>query len=116
MAGAQPGDGSRGKWALTVLSIGLVGGLYLVLWAGRRGLTPDVAVSPYHLLAYGSLAVLLVWVVVAASRAFRQDPGSRRTWPLDDRLLLIGLASIVGYIVLDVVWREVAPIGQGIEG
>jgi Tol biopolymer transport system component len=114
--GAQPGTQASRTWALTLLSIGLVGGVYIVLWAARRGLVPDAAVSPYHLPAYASLAVLLLWVVVGASRAFRLGAGHSPAWPLDDRPLVIGLVAVVAYIVLDVVWREIAPIGEGIEG
>jgi TolB protein len=116
MEGAQRRTQGPTALALTLLAIGIVGGVYLVLWASRRGLAPDAAISPYHVPAYSSLAVLLVWVVVAASRAVRLGSGRSHAWPLDDPPLLIGLLAIVAYIVLDVAWREVAPIGPGIEG
>jgi hypothetical protein len=94
MEGGRLQASRRTSWVIAILATSLVAGVYLVVWASYQGLAADAAVSVYHLPAYLSLVALLVWVILAASRAFRAGPG-RRPWPLDDHVLLIGVAALV---------------------
>jgi TolB protein len=105
----------RWAWIGVVLGAWIVGGVYLVSRALNRGDATDAGISPYHVVAYTGLLVLVglsLWLVVRAVRLGRPWRGA---FPAGFGSLGAGAAVLVGYVVLDVAWREGVGIEQGIE-
>ena len=119
MAEEKAGGTGRPSWLRAWLVVGLAAwaeiGIVLVDRANRQGLVDDVSFSPYHLVGYAALLTLAVYVVWAFFRASRGGAWRHAFPPLYGGLGL-GLVFLVGWVVLDIVWRATLGINPNIEG
>jgi TolB protein len=97
------------------LSLWLAAGVVLVDWAQRQGRVSDIVFSPYHAVGYVALLLLAAYVAISFFRRFRRH-GWRGVFPPFYGGLGLGLALLVGFIVLDTVWQNTLGVGFGIEG
>jgi Tol biopolymer transport system component len=102
-------------WLVVGLSAWATVGVALVDRANRQGLVADIGFSPYHLVGYAALAVLVIYVIGALFRGIRRG-NWRGSFPRHYEGLGLGLACLVGWVVLDTAWRNSIGIGNGIEG
>jgi Tol biopolymer transport system component len=113
------GESRRPSWLRAWLVVGLAAwaeiGIVLVDRAGRQGLVEDVSFSPYHLVGYAALLTLAVYVAWAVFRSLRHG-GWRGAFPPLYGGLGAGLVLLVGWVVLDIAWRNTLGINAGIEG
>ena len=108
----------RPAWLRAWLAVGLAAwvelGVLLVARANNRGLVEDITISPYHVVGYAALLVLAVYVGWTFFRGLRR--GSWRTaFPPRYGGLGLALVLLVGWVVLDQVWRDTVGIGNGLE-
>jgi Tol biopolymer transport system component len=117
---AEERAAGRGRpWLRAWLVVGLAAwaqvGVTLVDRAQRQGLVEDISFSPYHLVGYAALLTLAVYVGWAFFRALRR--GSWRTaFPPLYGGLGVAFVLLIGWVVLDIVWRSTLGINPGIEG
>jgi Tol biopolymer transport system component len=104
---ARATTSSRLDWILAVLSVWLVGGFYVDLWAHAHGRVDDTFFTPWHGLLYLAAAA---FVVVLGGVAIL---GRRRRVPVRDMLPGPYLVSLVGALLfgasgaLDLAWHTV---------
>ncbi|HEX5014962.1 MAG TPA: hypothetical protein VFV72_12480 [Candidatus Limnocylindrales bacterium] len=110
------GMARRWAWIAVLLGAWIVGGVYLVSRALARGDASDAGMSPYHVVGYTGLLALLGLSGALVVRAFRRGRSWREAYPPGFGSLGDGAAVLLGYVVLDVAWREGVGIGEGIEG
>jgi Tol biopolymer transport system component len=97
----------RMDWILTILSVWLIGGFYVDLWAHSHGQVDDTFFTPWHALLYAGAASFGV-VLGAAAIA-----GRPRGIPLRDTLAPPYRIAFLGFVlfgiagVLDLVWHTV---------
>ena len=119
MAEEQHGAGRARPWLRALLVVGLAAwaqiGVDLVDWAQRRNLVEDISFSPYHAVGYAALAVLAVYVAWAFFGSLRRG-GWRTAFPPLYGGLGLALVLLVGWVVLDIVWRGTLGINDGVEG
>src|SRR6185436_11548266 len=88
--------------------------IVLVNWADLHGLVQDISFSPYHLPGYAALLVLAVYVIAQFVRRVGRH-GWRDTMPEYYGGLGLGFLFVVGWILLDIAWRNTLGIQFGIE-
>lgn len=119
MADVDVRTGSGRSWLRAWLVVGLAAwaqvGVVLVDRAQRQGLVEDISFSPYHLVGYAALLTLALYVAWAVLRSLRRD-GWRRALPPLYGGLGLALLLLIGWVVLDGVWRNTLGIDPGIEG
>jgi TolB protein len=106
---AAPADRARTSlrfdWVLAVLSVWLIGGFYIDLWAHAHGRVDDTFFTPWHAILYAGAASFAV--VLAGLAIF----GSPRGVPVRDalpgpyRLSLVGVLLFGVGGVLDLAWH-----------
>ena len=101
-------------WLVAGLALWTELGLLLVDRANSQGLVEDISFSPYHLVGYAALAVLGAFVLGALLRALRRG-SVRSAFAPGYEGLGIGFAFILGWVILDPVWRDTLGI-NGLEG
>lgn len=104
-AGSSPRTNLRLDWVLTVLSIWLVGGFYIDLWAHAHGRVDDTFVTPWHALLYTGAASF--GVVLGALAIFGGPRGVsvRNALPGPYRVSFIGAVLFVIGGLLDLAWH-----------
>jgi hypothetical protein len=100
-------------WLVAGLAVWLTIGVDLVDRANRQGHVADISFSPYHLVGYAGLGVLAVYVLVSLARGIRRGDW-RQSFPAGYSGLGLGLAAIVGWVVLDPIWRDTIGIFGGV--
>lgn len=110
------GTTRRWAWIAVLLGAWIVGGVYLVSRALSRGDATDVGISPYHVVGYTGLLALLGLSIFLVARALRGGRSWRTAFPPGFGSLGAGAAVLLGYVVLDVAWREGVGIAEGLEG
>jgi TolB protein len=117
---AQRTGDSVGRWAwlrpwlVALLGVWLAASIVLVNWADQHGLLQDISFSPYHLPGYAAILVLAGYVLWRFARNARRH-GWRRTLPDYYGGLGLGLLFVLGWVVLDIAWRNTLGIDFGIE-
>jgi TolB protein len=101
-------------WLVALLAVWLAASIVLVNWADQHRLLQDISFSPYHLPGYAAILVLAGYVLWQFARNVRRH-GWRRTLPDYYGGLGLGLLFVLGWIVLDIAWRNTLGIGFGIE-
>ena len=101
-------------WLVAGLALWLAAGIVLVNWADQHGLVQDISFSPYHVPGYAALLVLAGYVLWRFVRGVGRH-GWRHVLPTYYGGLGLGLLFIVGWIVLDIAWRNTLGIEFGIE-
>jgi Tol biopolymer transport system component len=102
-----PRTSVRLDWTLTALSVWLIGGFYVDLWAHAHGRVDDSFFTPWHALLY--LGAASFGVVLAGAAIF----GTPRRVPIRDVLPAPYRASFIGAVLfaigglLDLVWHTV---------
>ncbi len=95
----------RMDWILTVLSVWLIGGFYVDLWAHSHGMVDDTFLTPWHALLYAAAAAFGIVLIGAALVGRPRGIALRDTLAPPYRIALIGfvLFGIAG--VLDLAWH-----------
>jgi hypothetical protein len=111
-ASATPGHTATARtspridWLLAILSIWLIGGFYVDLWAHAHGEVDDTFFPPWHGFLYSGAASFGLALVIVAIL------GKPRAVPIRDvlappyRLGFLGAALFVAGGVLDLAWHE----------
>ena len=112
-------QGATVSWRRAWLIVGLAAwgqvGVLLVDRADRQGVLEDVTFSPNHLVGYAALLVLAAYVVWNLFRAVRR--GAWRTaFPQFYGGLGVAFGLLVGWVIVDSIWRSTLGINPGIEG
>ena len=102
-------------WLVVALAAWATLGVLLVSRANNQGLVDDISISPYHLVGYAALLVLAVYVVWAFLRSLRRGRWRDAFPPLYGGLG-IAFLLLLGWVILDPVWRDSLGIRGGIEG
>lgn len=113
-AGNQAGRAWLRPWLVAFLALWLAASIVLVNWANNRGLVGDISFSPYHLPGYAALLLLAIYVLARFARHAGRH-GLRHILPTYYGGLGLGLLLVVGWIVLDIAWRNTLGIQFGIE-
>ena len=97
----------RLDWLLTLLSVWLIGGFYIDLWAHAHGQVDDTFFTPWHALLYtGAASFGVVLGVVAIFGTPRRVP-VRNALPGPYRQSFLGAVLFVIGGVLDLAWHEI---------
>jgi hypothetical protein len=115
IAVGDPSPGSRFAWLALLVGVWLVAALGIVVWALNTGRTSDAGFSPYHIPFYAWLLMLGVTTLFLVGRAIRQGRGWMHAFPAGYGSLGAGLLALLGFVIVDVGWREGVGIQRGIE-
>jgi len=96
---------TRFNWAMAVLSTVLVGGFYLDLWAHAHGRTDNTFFTPWHAVLYSMLAVVRIFLSIAAWRAWHRGAPWWRSLPAGYGLSLAGVALFALGGLADLLWH-----------
>jgi Tol biopolymer transport system component len=99
-------------WLVVLLAAWLVAGVSLVVWASNHDLVTDAGASPYHVPAWAALATIGLVCAGLVVRAGRHGSSWRTALPTGYGVLAAGFLVLIGYLVLDVAWREGVGIDQ----
>lgn len=106
---------SRLDWVMAGLTVVLVGGFYVDLWAHSHGRVDDTFFTPWHAILYaGALAIGAVLLVFAIRRR-AGGTAWRQTLPDGYGLSLIGAGLFLVGGVLDLVWHEIFGFETNVE-
>ena len=101
-------------WLVVGLATWVTLGVLLVARANNQGLVDDISFSPYHVVGYAALLTLAAYVLWAFFRALRRGRW-RNAFPSLYGGLGLGFLVVVGWLILDPVWRDTLGIRLGIE-
>jgi hypothetical protein len=97
----------RMDWVLALLSIWLIGGFYIDLWAHAHGEVDDTFFTPWHLVLYSGAASFGVVLGLLAILGQPRGLPIRDVLPGSYRMSFIGAVLFVIGGVLDLAWHEV---------
>jgi hypothetical protein len=98
-----------------VLSVWLVGGVYLDGWAHLRRHGVESFFTPWHAVLYTGFLALAGWLATAALRRRRRSEPARRSIPAGYRLGLVGVAVFLAGGLADMIWHQIFGIEVGLE-
>lgn len=97
---------SRFDWGITVLSVWLIVGFYIDLWAHAHGRVDDTFLTPWHAILYAGAATFLLTLGGVAARNMRRGV----PWRLSlSRPYLVSLAGAIGFVIagqFDFAWHS----------
>ncbi len=96
---------SRFDWGISALSVWLIVGFYIDLWAHSHGRVDDTFLTPWHAILYAGAATFLLTLGVVAARNMRRGNPWRQSLP---RPYLVSLAGAIGFVLagqVDFVWH-----------
>src|SRR3954447_415650 len=97
----------RMDWILTALSVWLVGGFYIDIWAHAHGRVDDTFFTPWHALLYSGAASFGVVLGAAAIMGRPRSVPIRLTLAPPYRLAFLGAVLFAAAGVLDLAWHAV---------
>lgn len=97
----------RMDWILTILSVWLVGGFYIDLWAHNHDRVDDTFFTPWHAIMYTGAAAFGVVLVGAAMLGRPRSVPLRETLAPPYRLAFAGFVLFVVAGLLDLAWHAV---------
>jgi Tol biopolymer transport system component len=116
-AGTAIGDrAGRFEAVLIALTAALVGGVYLILWAGQHDRLSNDTFTEWHIPAYAALIGLILFVVFSADRAVRHGRGWRTAMPPGYESVVLGVVLLAVYPVVDLVWSATFGPPTDLEG
>ena len=97
----------RMDWILAILSVWLIGGFYVDLWAHSHGQVDDTFITPWHALLYAGAASfgVVLGAAAIAGRPRRVPLRGTLAPPYRIAFLGFGLFGVAG--VLDLAWHSV---------
>ena len=103
---AKPDAGTRFDWGIALLTIWVVVGFYLDLWAHAHGMVDDTFLTPWHAILYAGAATFGLTLGVLATRNLMRGAPWRSALPGPYMVSLVGaLASLVAG-QFDFVWHS----------
>jgi Tol biopolymer transport system component len=103
-------------WGVVALAAWLTLAVVLVSWALDTGAASDAGFSAYHVPGYLALIAIVAVCAILVVRAKRAGGTWRSAFPTGYGVLGAGLLALLGYVVLDIGWREGVGIAPGLEG
>ena len=97
----------RMDWILTGLSVWLVGGFYIDLWAHAHGRVDDTFFTPWHALLYSGAASFGVVLGAAAIMGRPRSVPIRDTLAPPYRIAFLGSVLFAVAGVIDLVWHTI---------
>jgi WD40 repeat protein len=106
-ADLRPQTSLRVDWILTVLSVWLIGGFYVDLWAHAHGRVDDTFFTPWHAFLYTGAASFGVVLGVLSIFGSPRRVAVRDALPGPYRQAFLGAVLFVAASALDLVWHTV---------
>jgi Tol biopolymer transport system component len=97
----------RMDWILTTLSVWLVGGFYVDLWAHAHGRVDDTFFTPWHALLYAGAASFAIVLGAAAILGRPRGVAIRHTLAPPYRVAFLGAVLFAVAGVIDLAWHTV---------
>ncbi len=97
----------RFDWTISILSIWLVAGFYLDLWAHAHGMVDDTFLTPWHAILYAGAVTFGLTLGVPAVRHLVRGAPWRRALPGPYMASLVGLIGFLFAGQLDFVWHSI---------
>ena len=101
-----PRTSPRIDWVLALLSVWLIGGFYVDLWAHAHGEVDDTFFTPWHLVLYSGAASFGVVLGLLAILGQPRGVPIRDALPGPYRMSFVGAVLFVVGGVLDLAWHE----------
>lgn len=111
---AEPNP-SRLDVVMGILSVLLVGGFFIDLWAHSHGRVDDTFFTPWHGLLYASAGLFGGVLLGVALKARRNGASPRDSLPPGYGLSLIGSALFLAAGLTDLVWHELFGIEDDVD-
>jgi Tol biopolymer transport system component len=105
----------RLDWAMTILSMWLIGGFYVDLWAHRHGRVDDTFLTPWHALLYAGAATFGLTLGVIFARNVRRGVPLRRALPRPYLVSLLGALAFVVTGGFDLLWHSLVGFEVDVE-
>jgi len=102
-----PKTSLRIDWALTGVSVWMVGGFYVDLWAHAHGKVDSTFFTPWHALLYTGAASFGAVLVLVAIFGQRRGVPVRETLAPPYRIAFLGAVLFVVGGVLDLIWHTI---------
>ncbi len=96
----------RVDWVLAALSVWLIGGFYVDLWAHAHGEVDDTFFTPWHGLLYSGAASFGIALALVAILGSPRGVPVRDVLPAPYRMGLLGAVLFVVGGVVDLAWHE----------
>jgi hypothetical protein len=106
-AAERPRTSLRLDWVLTFLSVWLIGGFYIDLWAHAHGRVDDTFFTPWHALLYTGAASFGVVLGTVAIFGKPRRVSVRNALPGPYRVAFLGAVAFVIGGLLDLGWHTV---------
>lgn len=100
-----PRTSLRLDWVLTLLSLWLIGGLYIDLWAHAHGRVDDTFFTPWHALLYAAAASFAILLGTIAVVGRRRPSAAARMLPGPYLVTFIGALLFAAGGLLDLAWH-----------
>jgi hypothetical protein len=112
---SRPPHSIRFDWAMAVLSVLFVGGLFLDGWAHTHGRVDQSFFTPWHAVFYAGYAAVASVLVVSLLRNYARGYPWRLALPAGYGLSLVGALIFAVGGVTDLIWHTLFGIEAGVE-
>ena len=106
---------TRLDWAIASLSIWVVVGFYLDLWAHEHGLVDDTFLTPWHAFLYAGAAAFGLTLGLLATRNLIRGAPWRDALPGPYLVSLVGVIAFLIAGQLDFVWHSIFGVEASVE-